>query len=49
MLRQNVVATDTPKEYFIGFGGPLLNGSGHERGGKMIPARGMLRGSGYIT
>lgn len=41
MLRQNVTAIQTPKESFIGFGDPLLQGSGHERGGKMVPARGM--------
>ncbi len=41
MLRQNAATIETPKESFIGFGDPLLQGSGHERGGKMVPARGM--------
>ncbi|MBI4002260.1 MAG: tetratricopeptide repeat protein [Nitrospira defluvii] len=41
MLRQHVVAANGSKESFIGFGDPLLEGSGNERGGKMIAARGM--------
>ncbi len=41
MLRQNIVRTGNPKESFIGFGDPLLQGSGKERGGQMMAARGM--------
>lgn len=41
MLRQHVVAENGSQESFIGFGDPLLEGSGNTRGGKMIAARGM--------
>ena len=41
LLRQNRVLSQGGGEPFLGFGDPILRGSGTQRGGKMVATRGM--------
>ncbi len=41
LLRQNLATQPVNGEAFLGFGDPILRGSGQQRGGSMIAARGM--------